>query len=204
MPISDAHRWNERYQQDIFKTPGSPRSFLVQNAGYLPEQGLVLDVAMGRGNNTGFLIERGLKVVGVDISEVAVSCAKGRFPALMAFVADLAHFYIPQRFFDLIINFYYLQRDLWPVYRRALRPGGILVFESLTLDMLEQSPDIDPKYLLAPGELQRGFQDMHILVYREGWILDDRGHPRAVASLVARKIDFENAVHTTGARVDKK
>jgi tellurite methyltransferase len=188
MPISDAHRWNKRYQQDVFKTPGSPRSFLVQNAAHLPEQGLALDVAMGRGNNTSFLLERGLKVVGVDISEVAVSCAKGRFPALMALVADLTHFHFPQRYFDLIINFYYLQRDLWSVYQRALRPGGILVFESLTLDMLEQSPDIDPKYLLAPGELPCAFQSMQILVYRESWILDDRGHSRAVASLVARNI----------------
>jgi tellurite methyltransferase len=188
MPISDAHRWNERYQQDIFKPPGSPRPFLVENAGYLPEQGLALDSAMGRGNNTRFLLERGLRVVGIDISEVAVSCAKTRFPSLMALVADLTQFRFPPRFFDLIINFYYLQRDLWPVYQQALRPGGILVFESLTLDMLEQSPDIDPKYLLAPGELRGAFQDMQILVYREGWILDDRGHSRAVASLLARNV----------------
>jgi tellurite methyltransferase len=188
MPISDAHRWNERYQQDIFKTPGSPRSFLVENAGYLPEQGLALDAAMGRGNNTRFLLERGLKVVGIDISEVAVSYGKSRFPSLMALVADLTQFAIPPRFFDLIINFYYLQRDLWPLYQQALRPGGILVFESLTLNMLEQSPDIDPKYLLAPDELRGAFQDMQILVYREGWILDDRGHSRAVASLVARNV----------------
>jgi tellurite methyltransferase len=186
MPISDAHRWNQRYQQDKFKTPGSPRPFLVQNAGYLPMRGLALDAAMGRGNNTEFLLERGLRVMGVDISVVAVSSAKARFPTLMALVADLTHFYIPQNTFDLIINFYYLQRDLLPVYQRALRPGGILVFESLTEKMLEQSPDIDPKYLLAPGELQGAFRNMQILVYREGWLLDDRGRSRAVASLVAR------------------
>jgi tellurite methyltransferase len=186
MPISDAQRWNARYQQDEFRTPGSPRPYLVQNAGYLPEQGVALDVAMGRGNNTGFLLERGLRVIGVDISQVAVSSAKTRFPSLMALVADLTCFHIPQRYFDLIINFYFLQRDLWPVYKRALRLGGILVFESLTLNMLERHPDIDPDYLLAPGELRCAFQDMQILDYREGWIIDDRGRSRAVASLVAR------------------
>ena len=187
MPISDAHRWNERYQQDDFKTPGPPRSFLVENAGHLPDQGLALDAAMGRGNNTGFLLACGLRVIGIDISEVAIAGAKARFPALMALVADLTHFYIPRHTFDLIVNFYYLQRDLWPIYRLALRPGGILVFESLTLDMLEKSPDIDPKYLLAPGELKDAFRDLQILIYREGWILDDRGRSRAVASLVARR-----------------
>jgi len=188
MPISDARRWNKRYQQDEFSTPGSPRPYLIQNADYIPEQGLALDVAMGRGNNTGFLLERGLRVIGIDISEVAVCCAKTHFPTLMALVADLTCFNIPQHYFDLIINFYYLQRDLWQVYKRALRVGGILVFESLTLDMLELDPDIDPNYLLAPGELRSGFHDMQILDYRESWIQDDRGHSRAVASLVARNI----------------
>ena len=187
MPVSDAQRWNERYLQDEFQTPALARPFLIENEAYLPEHGLALDVAMGRGGNAGYLLERGLNVVGVDISEVAVCFAKSRFPSLMAFVADLTHFYIPRCSFNLILNFYYLQRDLWSVYREALLPGGFLVFESLTLDMLESNPEIDPLYLLAPGELKRAFDDLQVLVYREGWILDDRGRSRAVASLVARK-----------------
>ena len=86
----------------------------------------------------------------------------------------------------MIINFYYCQRDLWPQLRSMLRPGGVLIFETLTRDTLQTRPDYNPAYLLAPEELRRAFADWDTLFYREGWI-DVGGHwPRAVASLVAR------------------
>ena len=133
MPIQDAHRWNERYRENKhFSTFNSPRAFLIEHADLLPKQGLALDAAMGLGGNAGFLLERGLKVIGVDISEVAVRQAKARLPELMAVEADLTQFYLPDNTFDVIINFFYLQRDLWPQYVRALRPGGWLVLETLT------------------------------------------------------------------------
>jgi tellurite methyltransferase len=149
MPLSDALKWNQRYQEEKFKSFESPRSFLVENGRYLPSRGLALDMAMGLGGNAGFLIERGFKVIGFDISSVAVKAAKSRYPELMAAVVDLTRIQLPPKKFDVIINFYYLQRDLWPAYKRSLRPGGILIFESLTLKMLEQSADIDPEYLLG-------------------------------------------------------
>ena len=187
MPLSDARKWNQRYQEEKFKSFERPRPFLVENARYLPTGGLALDMAMGLGGNAGFLIERGLRVIGLDISSVAVSNAKSRYPELMAAVVDLTCVHLPPNTFDVIINFYYLQRDLWPVYSRSLRQGGVLIFESLTLKMLEQSADIDPEYLLAPGELQQGFRDLKVLDYREDWLVDDKGHSKAVASLVAIK-----------------
>jgi tellurite methyltransferase len=187
MPQSNALKWNQRYQQEKFKSFEKPRPFLVENAAYLPERGLALDIAMGLGGNAGYLLSCGLKVIGLDISSVAVSSAKSRYPGLMAAVVDLTRLYLPPNRFDVIINFYYLQRDLWSLYKRALRPGGVLVFESLTLKMLEQSNDIDPEFLLFPGELQQGFRDLNVLAYREDWLIDDKGHTKAVASLVARR-----------------
>ncbi len=85
------------------------------------------------------------------------------------------------------MNFYYLQRDLWPEFKRTLKPGGVLVLETLTVKMRETMPEIDPAYLLQPGELREVFQDWDILVYREGWVTSDRGHQKAVASMIARR-----------------
>jgi tellurite methyltransferase len=187
MPLSDAHKWNQRYQEEKFKSFELPRPFLLENAGFLPGRGLAIDVAMGLGGNAGFLLERGLQVIGLDISQVAVYSAKSRYPELMTAIIDLTRAYFPPSKFDVILNFYYLQRDLWPIYKLALRPGGILIYETLTIAMLEQSEDIDPDNLLAPGELHTGFKDLQVLVYRESWMTDDRKHSRAVASLVARK-----------------
>ena len=107
----------------------------------------------------------------------------------MAVVADLTQLRLPDEHFDVILNFYYLQRDIWAQYRRALRPGGILVIETLMQAMHAIRPDIDPQYLLHPGELQAAFDDWQILAYREGWVETETRHPKAVASLVARRPD---------------
>jgi len=188
MPKDDALRWNSRYLDDErYTTFAQPRSFLVKNAHLLPPKGLALDVAMGLGGNAGFLLTRGLRVVGVDISAIAVQQAGKRFVGLMAVIADLTNFHIPADTFDVILNFYYLQRDLWPQYLLALRPGGVLFIETITQEMLQLQPDTDPAYLLAPGELRQAFASWEILVYREGWEDSRGGRRHPVASLVARK-----------------
>ncbi len=188
MPQEDAERWDERYRDDQrYATFESPRPLLVEHSGLLPAEGLAIDAAMGLGGNAGFLLERGIRVIGVDISGVAVRRAKARLPGLMAVQADLTRFWFPPNTFDLILNFYYLQRDLWPTYLQGLRPGGLLFFETLTLKMLELLPETDPAYLLAPGELRQAFERLEILHYEEKWTAGRSGHQRAVASLVARK-----------------
>jgi hypothetical protein len=93
---------------------------------------------------------------------------------------------LPVAIFDVILNFYYLQRELWSEYRRWLRPGGLLFFETMTIQMLASQPEIDPVFLLEAGELAEAFSRWEILVYREGWQPSRQGHPRAVASMIAR------------------
>jgi SAM-dependent methyltransferase len=188
MPVEDAERWNARYSQDErYSGDIPPRRTLVENAAYLQLRGLALDAAMGLGGNAAFLLERGLAVIGVDISWVAARQAKARLPDLMAVVADLTQFQLPDEQFDVILNFYYLQRELWAQYRRALRPGGFLFIETLMQEMHAIRPDIDPQYLLRPGELQEAFSDWRILAYQEGWVESGTRHPKAVASLVASR-----------------
>ncbi len=187
MSSVDAIKWNERYRSDAETAFESPRDFLIAQTQYLPEQGLALDLAMGLGGNAGFLLEHGLRVIGVDISEVGVRRAKGRWPSLMAAVIDLTHYRWPSATFDVILNFYYCQRDLWPRFRSMLKPGGILIMETLTIETLRTRPDYNPDYLVLPGELHRAFIDWDVLVYREGWIELKDHSPRAVASLVAKR-----------------
>jgi tellurite methyltransferase len=186
MPKEDTHRWNARYTQTA-QAPVAPRSLLTQNQALLTGGGLALDVAMGVGANAAFLIEHGWQVVGVDRSDVAVFQAKAREPRIQAVIADMVHFWLPPQRFDLILNLYYLDRQLWPIYKTALKPGGVLIIETLTLDMLEMRPDLPPDFLLQPGELRQAFHDWGILLYREGWIESDHGTQKAVASLIARR-----------------
>ena len=188
MPLEDAQRWDARYlEESRYASFEQPRRFLVEQGERLPRSGLALDVAMGLGGNAGFLLERGLRVIGVDISGIAVRRAKRRHPQLMAVQADLTHWRLPESKFDVIVNFYYLQRDLWPQYLRALRPDGWLIIETMTREILSLQPDIDARYLLEPGELQRAFAGLEIASYWEGWQESDTGHPRAVACMAAYK-----------------
>jgi len=187
MSLDDARRWNARYQTGMRDSFEHPRPFLVEHAHLLPSSGLALDVAMGLGGNADFLLQHGLRVIGVDISDVAIRISASRLPGLMPVVADLSRFYLPPDSFDVIVNFLYLQRDLWAFYSSALRPGGILILETLTRDMLTIHPEIDPHFLLKPRELAHAFPSLQTLVYREGWQESLTTHPRAVASLIAQR-----------------
>ncbi len=186
MSIQDAVKWNYRYQTPHRSARCTPRSFLIEQAAVLPLHGLALDIAMGLGTNAAFLSARGLRVIGLDISEVAVRTAKARCPQLQAAVVDLSHFTLPPATFDVIVNFYFLDRRLWPLYRRALKPGGVLIIETLTRAMLAVRPEIDPIYLLEPGELRAAFEDWRVVAQRETW-LDDEGWQRAVAGLAVQR-----------------
>jgi tellurite methyltransferase len=192
MPSQDAARWNERYRNETrYNTFREPRALLVDWAREIPTAGLALDAAMGLGGNAQFLLAHGLRVVGVDISWVALTKAHKRLPGLMTVQADLTEFYLPPVTFDLIANFYFLQRDLWPVYKKALKPGGWLFVETMTQAMTQVRPEIDPHYLLEPGELRQAFSDFEILDYHEGWQSSDGKHRRAIASLVARSLQVK-------------
>ena len=46
--------------------------------------------------------------------------ARATHPNLAAVVADVACFHLPEAAFDLILNFYFLQRELFPEYARLL------------------------------------------------------------------------------------
>jgi SAM-dependent methyltransferase len=185
-----AKEWDERYRLGL-TMPDEPAALLVENLSLLPKGGKALDIAMGTGRNALYLASLGFRVTGIDLSAVAVEKCREKAERLdlpiEALVADLEHHPLPSEEYDLIVNFYYLQRSLVPQILAALKPGGVLVFETFTIDQLQfgWGPKI-PDYLLRPGELGEMFAGLEMLLYHEGVIQGDRG-PKAVARLIGRK-----------------
>lgn len=187
MPTADAERWNARYTGSSAYARAGVQPLLRQSEPWLPPAGLALDAAVGLGANAGWLLARGWRVIGLDIAEAAVRQAKARWPALAAAVVDLTQITLPPARFDLILNFYYLDRALWPLYRQTLKPGGLLIMETMTRAMLAERPGLPPEYLLEAGELRAAFADWEMLLSAEGWRTARDGHRRATAQLVARR-----------------
>lgn len=179
--------WDERYSKGEHVPERNPSSLLVDSGSILPK-GRALDIACGEGRNAIYLARQGCQVDAVDISEVAIKNAKTTATGLDInfVVADLENFSIPEDTYDLIINFYYLQRSLVPQIKKGLKKGGLLAFETYTIEHQAFGHPKNPDFLLKPNELLRLFNDLHILYYREG-VVEGEGK-KAIASLVGKKI----------------
>jgi hypothetical protein len=132
------------------------------------------------------LAERGLRVLAVERSWAALQ--EGRELALRRGLhvdwvrADLEDFPLPTQAFDIIVCFYYRDPLLYAPLRAALRPAGLIVYETLSREQLRfSSGPKNPAHLLEPAELLNAFGDWDVIFYQE------RRFERAVASLVARK-----------------
>ncbi len=186
----DRIRWDDRYDQYGYVYGTEPLDFLRDNIDLLP-QGKVLVLAMGEGRNAVFLAEQGFDVEGCDISPLGIEKAKSlaakRGVNIKAFEADLENYTLKQGRYDLITDFYYLQRDLIPQMEAALKPGGMVIMETYTVENLELGLRGPKKreYLLEEKELLRLFMDvgMKIIFYREMVINDEK----AIASIIAQK-----------------
>jgi tellurite methyltransferase len=187
--------WDERYSRGEHATT-EPNPLLLRALENLAP-GHALDVACGAGRHALCLAARGWQVTAVDASAVGIELTKERARSLRvevdARVADLEHkeFVIEKEAYDLICDFYYLQRDLWPEIRAGVRRGGLVVAAIHFTDG-DAEADGNPNFLLKPGELQAEFEGWELLHYHETE-LDDRDegrHHHRTAELIARKAGY--------------
>ncbi len=181
----DKERWNRNYQTQEYISGKEPVPFLKENVELLPK-GTVLDLAMGEGRNGVYLATKGFEVTGIDISETglrkAEALAAEHGVKISTKVADLEQYKLKANTYDVIICTYYLQRDLFPQIISALKPGGVAVVETFTLDHQKYQPGFRQEYLLKPNELLTLLKGLTVLRYQAV----DTGNA-AYASILARK-----------------
>lgn len=180
--------WDERYVQDCDLSKG-PAPFLKEHIHRLP-RGRALDVAMGTGRNSIFLAMHGYEVDGIDYSEVAVekvrSFAQRKSLLIHAKQADLTKYQIAKKIYDVILNLYFLERSLIPQLKQALKRGGMLLFETYTIEQPQYGKPHNLAYLLKPNELLNSFKDLYIIYYHER-VDKKKKEIKAIASLLAQK-----------------
>jgi len=178
---SDRERWNEKHGRaaDAGADVGEPARWLVQHRRLLATRapGRALDVACGRGRNARLLAELGFEVDAIDVSDVALGSLAG-VPRIHPVRADLSEgaAALPHASYDVVVDFFYLERALLEPLARSLAPGGLLLFETFL-----RHDDMNPRFTLAPNELLHAFPALRVLAYRE------TDPPRPLASLVARR-----------------
>jgi SAM-dependent methyltransferase len=97
---------------------------------------------------------------------------------------------LPPATYDVVIVFFYLFRPLFPALVRALKPGGVLMYETFLIDnYLKYQCPRHPEFCLARGELPTLVQEgLQVLRYdeevREG---KDGQEETYTARLLARK-----------------
>jgi SAM-dependent methyltransferase len=165
-----------------------PLAWLTMHSGLLPDTGQALDVACGSGRHAVWLAERGLHVLAIDRQSDAIAALSAhrlaRAGRIDAQVRDLetGQRLIAPDAYDVVVGTRYLHRPLFPQLVAALRPGGVLIYETFTTAQAARGKPTNPDFLLRPGELVTLVRPLTILAQREG---DFDG--RMVASVVARR-----------------
>lgn len=146
----------------------------------LPSSGKALDLAAGRGGSALYLASRGLSTEAWDSSSVAMTqlaaSAKQQDLHITTCTRDIIDTPPQAESFDVIVVCRFLHRPLCPQIASALRPGGLLFYQTFLLDRL--NPDIgptNPDYLLQRNELLTLFPGLKVIAYREEGILAPQG-----------------------------
>lgn len=173
MTQDDRAKWDDRYTSDpLWQRDRRPFPWLVEHV-QPSDGGLALDLACGLGQNAVFLARQGYRVIAVDGSGVGLrrGLAAAREESLadrILFVqADLDSFRPTPGCCDLICVIRFLSRELFPWLVAALRPGGLLIYATLNWRWGETHPEVNPDFLLKPGELLGAFPDLELVDHRE-------------------------------------
>ena len=162
--------------------------------------GPVLDLACGSGRNGLHLINNVIPVVFADVNrEALASVSKALESEPYRQHKSLATLHeidletpnslpLEQELYGAIIVFRYLHRPLMENIKAAVKPGGLVIYETFTLEQRQFGRPNNPDFLLRPKELEDSFHNWDIYFSYEGILCDKQGQAQsAIAQIVASK-----------------
>ena len=166
-----------------------PSEWVVRYARAIPPAGRVLDVACGQGRHARFLRDLGHPVVALDRDAAALVSLEGEtgIEAVQADIESGPWPFAPGNFDALVVT-NYLHRPLFPDLIAALRPGGMLIYETFARGNERYGRPANPDFLLAPGELLEQLRGaLWVLAYEHGIV--NRPKPAVIQRVCAVRED---------------
>ena len=194
-------KWDDRFRRGDHVS-STPDPFLLTSSNYwpllpgwntasrsLPAAGLqALDVACGAGRHAVHLAKAGFSVTAVDFSPQALArageLAEAEDVSIRPFEKDLEveEIDLGNDAYDLAAVFFYLHRPLFDALRRCLRPGGLVVYKTYSVDQLRYPGHPRHRvHMFEDNELLSVFAGFRVLRYEEEW------EGRGTAALIAQK-----------------
>jgi len=159
----------------------------------------ILDLACGSGRNGLFCLEQQLPVTFADINQQALNELKQTIThEASTFDATKAAFWqvdfeqgtasLIENNYGAVMVFRYLHRPLIEKIKASVVAGGLVIYETFTIEQAQLGRPKNPDFLLKAGELANYFSDWKILHSFEGIKDSDTGdNKQAVAQIIARK-----------------
>ncbi len=162
-------KWDNRYQAPA---PGlAAVDVLNDHLHLLPMSGKALDLACGLGANARVLAKQGLETHAWDLSSVATEqlqqYAESKSLNLHVMMRDVVAQPPQQNSFNVIVVSFFLERSLCPALIDALRPGGLLFYQTYSKTKVNQAGPTNPDFLLDDNELLDLFAPLKKVFYRE-------------------------------------
>ncbi len=190
----DKEKWNKRYLQ--MQMPLESSDIINQFITLLPHSGSALDIACGNGRNARLLASCGLDVRAIDISDIAINLAsklykeafqnKSIMGSIEFLCLDLDSYKITPKSYDVICNFYFLNRKILHQIPSALKSNGILFLETFE-ENKDYPTNIDSTKILHQNELLELFKNWEIILNQTKIITRDRIDQKAcVRQFIAR------------------
>ena len=156
----------------------APSRFVTQQLHRLPK-GRALDVACGSGRHTLYLASHGFEVEAIDrdaenIAKLAATVRQRHLTQVTVKQVDLERTTeerpeFPSDTYDVIVVCFYLHRPLFPWLIEALKPNGVLLYETFTIDnYVRHRHPRRWEFCLAQNELLRLTSSLRVLSYDEG------------------------------------
>jgi hypothetical protein len=134
----------------------------------------ILDLACGGGRNGLFCLAQQLPVTFADINQQTLTELKQKL--------------VNENSYSAVMVFRYLHRPLIDKIKASIVAGGLVIYETFTVEQAELGRPKNPDFLLKVGELASYFSDWKILHSFEGVRVSDTGdNKQAIAQIIARK-----------------